>query len=134
MPQAWQVREYQQKEFVGQIAQEVNDWAEKTGKYDQSMLIFAHAFFQFLAEIPTYGGLRVQECSEMLKQLDRRIRSFIRVKSERPQLFFLLFRELEPSILSPLTRSYLRDQIHNPQGVYGSPSATTEVKLSSPET
>lgn len=128
MPSAWQHREYKQQEFIRQLVREVHDLADKTPDYEVFMLDFAIALLNYYCI--RINGIRDLERSDVglvLQKFANKIASFIRVSSESDYLLYLLFKELEISIFARGKRDYLRDQITNPEAVFGAPSTMTDV-------
>ena len=133
MPEAWRVRQYQQQEFVRQLAHEVREWAEQCRDYHEGLLRFGIALLWDLRERVTNqmeprGGNPVLE-NDLLREIAERIRTFAQVKSERAYLLVYLFKELEAGMFTGLTNLYHRDEALKPQEVFGTPSSTAEVEL-----
>jgi hypothetical protein len=132
MPPAWQVREYQQWEFIQELVWRVQQEAERSGDYSSYIL----AFSGFILERIRWQVLRKAEGTmpfpgggyPLSGEIERQITSFSRVRSEHEYLWYLLFRALDPAVASIAARDYLEEQILHPEAAYGRP-ATQEIKL-----
>lgn len=132
MAQAWQVRSFEQQEFVRMIADEVRERAEASDSYELFVTRFLVALLSNIgAEHPdghsAFPVIVIPSMEILLARFRYRINQFAKVSSEKPYLWLMLFRELEPAFASWAERDYLRDQIMRPQEVFGAPSATAEV-------
>lgn len=120
MVEPWQVRERQQNQFIGKLADEVFDAAEESGNDTSFIIRFCN---MLLAHINIAAGGEPIPCQHEADRLFGKvlaeILAFQKVKSETLFLLGLLLKKLSDSIYSFTLEDYQADRIANPKKVYG---------------
>ena len=121
-----QHREFEQQEFVRELADEIRDKAEESGKYELYIFnVFLALVEDARARMLTRQGvpnfqqpLRESWKVDLTMPLLGKIFAFKRVNSEVEYLGYLLAKELLGTVASEATRQYRHESIHEPEKAF----------------
>ena len=129
---AWQLRSYEQQEFVRSLAALVHKETDKRNAVPFYELAYKRNtypsyVFEVLRELLRRSLIESQSKNILLvDDLMLRIKNFSRVPSEEGFLICLLVKELMPTVESALMHPYNVELLEDPQRVIGAPSLTHE--------
>lgn len=121
MAEPWQVREYEQSQFIGRLADKVRNVADLSENYTLFICKFCIALMESISA--TAGGKPLcysgKAEDNLRDELIDEIRDFQRVESEMVILLGLLLEKLSITVHSFTQRAYQRDGMNEPEKVYG---------------
>lgn len=136
MTEAWMVRSGDQQQFIERLHRGVQDEAEESTRYTFFLLGFGIKLLNELSSLLAKEGIPKEELPTIVQRIDQlmvrlrpEITQFARVPSEEPYLLWRLFEALSNSIAARSSGDYQREQMENPQAVFGAPSAMAEIDL-----
>lgn len=128
MPPAWQVRDWQQREFIREFMREVYEQADEEENADAFLLDVLGVTIARVKHGETPLPV-TDSAGYLLVRFLEKVRAFTNTRAEGDYLLCMLAEELEKSAFAPFFSAWSEKQFMDSRAALGSSSASDDVVL-----